>query len=93
MCQPNKITILRVGNLFTVLVGGWREILCADQLTFDEALGYVARLMCPTDDAGNVARGYGKPLFLSPPKHPDAAGDAAPVIPAPTKTPVSEGDD
>jgi hypothetical protein len=95
--QPCKTTILRSGSMFTVLIEDtMNRVMCADELTYDEMLGTVARALVPFCSDGEPLRWF-KPLFLSPPKHPDAAGDAAPPAakpqPAPIKTPVSEGDD
>lgn len=39
----------------------------AKQLCFDEMLGLVARLMCPTFSDGEPVRSYGVPLFLDYP--------------------------
>ena len=82
---PNKITILRghsLNNSFSVITAtGYPEkIDIAQELTFDEMLGYVARLTCPSFSDGCPIRSWGKPLFLDPPapKHPDFAGDKAP---------------
>jgi hypothetical protein len=82
MDRPNKITILTGFNRdFTVLVETvFGDVTIQDGPCFDEMLGHVARLFCPTFDDGKPCRNLGKPLFLSPPektapKHPDAMGE------------------
>lgn len=80
--QPNKITILRDQQTYTIITdtGYPGHLDVADHLTYDEMLGYVSRLCVPHFSNGDPIRCWGRPLFLEPPmpKHPDAAGDAAP---------------
>ena len=70
---PHKITILADHPLntgFTVLCQSCTgELSVAESLCYDEMLGYIARLCCPTFSDGEPFRGYGRPLFLSPPKN------------------------
>jgi len=46
---------------------------CASHLTFDEMLGYIARLMVPHNHDGSIPQNYGRPLFL---ERPQAVQDA-----------------
>ena len=83
--QPNKITLLRDQQTYTIITatGYPGKLNVADHLTYDEMLGYVARLCCPHFSNGDPIRTWGRPLFLEAPakrepEHPDAAGDKAP---------------
>jgi len=72
----NRLTILchdSSGGFDLVADKGFGEIVVVDNLTFDETLGLLARVLLP----GNTQEYFGKPLFLPKPepKHPDAAGD------------------
>lgn len=65
----DRITIIKEsynGNSYHVVSDGFPP-RCADHLTFDEMLGYVARLMCPIDADGEIPKYFGKPLFLERP--------------------------
>jgi len=70
MSDPHKITILQEwgGSGLTVISeDGLRKLTVADGLCYDEMLGYIARLLCPTESDGTPSEYFGKPLFLSAP--------------------------
>ena len=69
MEQPTRITILSGYNRdFTVLVESLvGKVAVQDGLCYDEMLGHVARLLCPTFDDGSPVRHLGRPLFLDAP--------------------------
>ena len=84
---PQRVTILRTDrNWFNVIAEECGELSHAE-LTYDEMLGALARMFCPTMSDGKPNRFVGRPLFLAPPeppapeppKHPDAGGDFSPA--------------
>lgn len=67
----HKVTILlNYGsqNDFSVLAADpYDKVKVQTGLTYDEMLGTIARLFCPTGGDGMPLRHIGKPLFLEPP--------------------------
>lgn len=64
-----RITIIKDAGSYSyhVISDGYPPKL-ASHLTYDEMLGYIARTMCPQDSDGSIPCGFGRPLFLEPPK-------------------------
>ena len=67
--MPNQITILcdvSTSNSYHVISDGYPP-KCASHLSYDEMLGYVARLTMRLNSDGEIPRGYGRPLYLERP--------------------------
>jgi hypothetical protein len=74
MIYATQLTILRNygSSSFTVVSQHAAGQSVAQDLNFDEMLGYIARLLCPTDSSGQPCMHAGRPLYLLPPTEPDA---------------------
>ena len=72
--QPTKVTILRgfgsQNNFHILHDGNWKHVEHLGDLSYDEMLGTIARLLCPVMGDGTPIRQLGKPLHLEPPEQP-----------------------
>ena len=81
----SQLTVLvhDIGCGFDIVTSKCGKLEYCEGLNYDEMVGMIARLLCPHESVG---KGYmGRPLFLVPPKDPDACGDNAPDMTLATK--------